>query len=124
MSIAQAKVWNDWTAEHVETFKGETIRIPAKGFIVMDWAEAVQFKGSYTPIVRDGMERDLKPKMIRLEKIAVASPEPEKQRFICQMDGKEFSSQQELDEYIAANHLDKLVDDDVKKKLKEKTKRA
>lgn len=127
MSIARAKVWNDWTQEHVEMFKGEEIRIPAKGFIEMGWSEAVQLKGQFSPILRDGTGRDLKPKMIRLEKISVASAEPEKAKFICQMDGKEFSSQKELDEYIAANHIDKLVDDDTKKELKDrvaKTKRS
>ena len=120
MSIAMAKVWNDNVVEHKEKFKGDDIVIPAKGFITMPWPEAVQFRGQYTPIIRDGLGRDLKPKMIRLERVSVESQSPESNKFICQMDGREFDSQAELDEYIAENHIDAMVDDDAKKKLKDK----
>lgn len=119
--IARAKVWNDFDKEHVEEFRGETVRIPAKSFIEMAWPDAVQFRGQYTPIIRDGMGRDLKPKMIRLEKIDVTAPlYPEPKKFVCQVDNKEFDSQAELDQYIAENHTESMLDDDARKKIKTK----
>ena len=119
--IANARVWNDWSKEHVEDFRGETIRIPAKKFIVMSWPDAVQFRGQYTPVIRDGLGQDVRPKMIRLEKIDAGAPEfPEAPKFVCQMDGAKFDSQEELDAYIAANHTGAMVDDEARKKIKAK----
>ncbi len=45
--MPQVKVWNDHDREHVEQFKGETLRIPAGGHILMDYIDAVDFKGQY-----------------------------------------------------------------------------
>lgn len=45
--MATVKVWNDHTLEHVEKFKNETIRIPAKGYVEMDYIDAIDFKGQY-----------------------------------------------------------------------------
>lgn len=119
--IAKAKVWNDWKEEHVEDFRGEKIVIPSKGHIVMEWPDAVQFRGQYTPIIRDGLGNDVKPKMIRLEKIDASAPEfPSRKKFVCEADGVSFDSQEELDAYIVANHTENMVDDEAKKKLKAK----
>lgn len=115
--IAKARIWNDWTQEHVEDFRGDMVRIPAKGFIVMSWPDAVQFRGQYTPIIRDGLGKDLKPKMIRVEKIDAGAPEYAAQKFVCQVDGREFNTQAELDSYIAANHTERMVDDEARKKF-------
>lgn len=122
MAECIAKVWNDHDKDHVEMFKGDEIRVPAKGFIKMEWSEAVQFRGQYTPIERDGMGNDLKPKKIRLEKMPVELSGNEAQQFICQMDRQEFSSQEELDEHIKLNHMEQMVDDDAKTKLRTKAK--
>lgn len=45
--MPQVKVWNDHDREHVERFKGEMVRIPAGGFIMMDYIDAEDFKGQY-----------------------------------------------------------------------------
>ncbi len=111
----QAQVWNDFSKEHVEMFKGDEIRIPAKSFINMNWSDAVQFRGQYTPIIRDGLGNDLKPKMIRLVRVEAVVEEPKD--FTCQMDGKSFANQAELDKHIAENHTESMVDADAKKKL-------
>lgn len=117
--IAKARVWNDWTREHVEEFRGDTVRIPAKKYVVMDWPDAVQFRGQYTAIERDGLGTDVKPKMIRLEKIDAAAPEyPQSNKFVCQIDGAEFGTQAELDAYIAANHTGAMLDEEIKEKFR------
>lgn len=36
MAECIAKVWNDHDKDHVEMFKGEEIRVPAKGFVKID----------------------------------------------------------------------------------------
>lgn len=119
MSEARVKVWNDHTEEHVEEYRGETIRIPAKGFIEMGKSDFDFFKGQYTPIIRDGMGRDLKPKMIRGELIPhPATQELESKYFVCQMDRQMFETQSALDAHIAANHTEVMVDDEAKQKLR------
>lgn len=45
--MAIVKVWNDHDREHVEKFKNEVIRIPAGGHILMDYIDAIDFKGQY-----------------------------------------------------------------------------
>lgn len=117
MSNARTRVWNDWNKEYVEDFRGEQIRIPAKAFVVMDHQDAVQFRGQFTQIVRDGAGTDLKPKMIRLEKIAAGEPEYRGETFVCQMDGAQFGTQAELDAYIAANYTGAMLDEEAKKKF-------
>jgi len=74
----KAKVWNDDDKDYVEDFKGETIRVPAKGYIVMDFLEARAFLGKGTPIKKDGQGRVLNPKMLRTEKIHPDFSEKEK----------------------------------------------
>jgi len=43
------KVWNDNTFDHKEDFKGASLVIPAGGFIEMEYEEAIDFKGQFTP---------------------------------------------------------------------------
>lgn len=121
MAEAKAKVWNDHTEDHVEEFKGEMIRIPAKGHIEMYWSDAEQFKGQYTPIIRDGMGRDLKPKMVRLEKIDAVA-QAEKAKLVCPMDGRSFDTQDALDAHIAEKHVDQMLDEEAQKKFRAKAK--
>ncbi len=118
---AIAKVWNDHNKEHVEKFKGDEIRIPANGYIEMPWQEAIQFRGQYSPIIRDGLGNDLKPKKIRLEKKSVESSDANiAPIFMCQMDRQEFGTQAELDEHVRINHLESLVDENAKRLLQKK----
>lgn len=112
--MALVKVYNDNIYPYREVFKEEVYEIPAGGFITMDKAKAIMFHGSFSPIVKNAQgEYDPKYfKKIRLEEI---SPEVAKPvaKFICQMDGKEFNSQKELDAWIDENHLDNLSDSKV-----------
>jgi len=107
----QARVWNDNVHPHTERFKGKVITIPAKEFIPMDYDEAKEFEGQFTPIVTDG-ERNPKPesfKMIRVEKLmhgaltAVAGP----QSLVCHFTGRVAANLAEL-ERMNAEHVDQL----------------
>lgn len=46
--MPMVKVWNDNIYPHTETFKGEVITIPPGEHIVMEWEEAIEFKGQFT----------------------------------------------------------------------------
>lgn len=72
------KVWNDNVYEYKETFKGELKLIPAKGYIEMEYEDAIDFKGAYSPIITDGNGNHLPQgfKMIRVEQPPVI-PAPE-----------------------------------------------
>lgn len=103
------RVWNDNTYPFRQNFKGEDIMIPAKKFIMMDEEDAVSFRGKYSPPILDGANNCLPHsyKMIRIEH----NSEPEalvSSKFRCHADGAEFDTQEELDEYVKANHADKL----------------
>lgn len=67
--MTMAKVWNDNTYPFKQEFKGETIEIPPKSFIEMEYSEAMSFKSKPSPIVKDGMGQTVPAtwKMIRVE---------------------------------------------------------
>lgn len=44
------KVWNDNVHPHSERFRGDLVVIPAKSFVEMEWEDAIQFKGQFTPM--------------------------------------------------------------------------
>lgn len=69
--MAQVKVWNDHTLEHVEKFKNQEIRIPAGGFIMMDYIDAIDFKGQFFGMKMRG-PNDPDPKTFK--KIRVEEP--------------------------------------------------
>lgn len=48
--MAKVKVWNKNVHPYKEVFKGTPIEIPAGGFVEMDYEEAVEFKGTFSPL--------------------------------------------------------------------------
>lgn len=48
--MALSKVWNRNKYEHREKFKGDEIVIPPGGYIEMEFEDAIQFKGQWTPM--------------------------------------------------------------------------
>lgn len=119
MAVRKVKVWNDHTKTHVENFKGDEITIPAKGFHVMEEPDAVAFLGQYTPVVRDGQGRDLKPKMLRLEVFQGEAAEVKKE-IKCQACARVFETGTELDAHIASEHQSVMVDEEARKKIARK----
>lgn len=63
------KVWNDNDYVHAEVFKGNLITIPAHGHVEMDYVDACEFRGQYTPIkmITDGNPDPRAFKKIRVE---------------------------------------------------------
>ncbi len=67
------KVFNDNVHDHKEDFKGTKLLIPAKGYIEMEYEEAVQFQGQCTGVApqgEDGAPDARFYKMIRVEHVA------------------------------------------------------
>lgn len=98
--MAKVKVWNDNVHDHTETFKGRKITIPAKQFVEMDWEEAVELKGQFTPMApADAPEREKSKfyKMIRIEGSATVQPEA----LVCHADGTKAESLEELNAKLA-----------------------
>lgn len=99
----EVQVWNDWEKEHVELYDERTIKIPAKSYIVMNEIDARKLVAKFTPIERDGMGRDLKPKMLRIVPLgekSVLTRETHK----CMACEAEFSKPEELATHSENEH--------------------
>jgi len=122
------KVVNDNMHPYTEKYKGQTIHIPARGSITMDLNEASHFLGTNPGVAQMDAGGQQKPetfKMLRIERMdAVPRVEPETKKFVCAADGKEFQTQAALEAHIAENYMDRMVDEDAKKKLKARTKKG
>lgn len=118
------RVYNDNVHPYYEKFKGEDVSIPARGFVEMDFFEAVEFRGTYSPIQVDGGGA-AKPesfKMLRIvqpqEFVVEDKKEPQ-----CHSCGKFFENLEILDAHISELHIDQILDKDEKeKRLKTKGK--
>lgn len=101
--MPQVKVWNDHEFEHVEKFKSEEIRIPAGGFVTMDYFDAVAFQGQFTGLRMLGPNN---PDPRGFKKIRVEEPgEPvvkEDAANVFHATGKKFESTAEMIEFAKA----------------------
>lgn len=117
----KVRVWNDNTHPHTEMFKGDKIHIPAGKYVEMEFYEAHEFRGQYTPILRDfdGNPVESSYKKIRIEKIEGATAKDEGQpegKVSCQACGKGFLSSKDLEEHIDEMHIDQITDPEVAQK--------
>lgn len=121
--MGYARVWNDNVHPHVEKFKRKEIRIEPKAFVEMEWEDAIEFRGQFTPIEVDGagQPKATSFKMIRVEKIPETFKEPEKE-IACQACGMRQESMAALSEHIRQNHVSAMVDKDAKDELVKKGK--
>lgn len=111
---------------HKEMFKGDKIEIKAGEFILMDYEDAIQFKGQYFPIVinAQGVQDPVSYKMIKIEagpEAKTDAPKEQEKVYVSHVDGKEFTSKELLEEYMKANfsHLivkDESMDEEIKSK--------
>ena len=105
---------------HREKFKGDDIIIKAGEFVLMDYEEAVQFKGQFFPIRDrgDGTQDPASYKCIELKKHDEAAVEA-KPFYISPVDGKKFDSQSELDAYIkeSFSHLEPVKDETLDREI-------
>lgn len=99
--MSLVKVWNDNDLDFRQDYKGNVVFIPAKGFIEMDWDEAIAFKSYPYPMQFDGMGQQLKSsfKMIRVEGKRDTSTQVV--MFRCHKDGSLHASKEALTAYEA-----------------------
>lgn len=111
-----AKVWNDNTVDFVQEFKGDKIIVKAKGFIEMEYDEAVSFKSYPFAMKFDGMGQQTKEsmKMLRVD----GKPQGGNQvtAYKCHADGSLHSSPEALNAYVQENHTTKLYEPEEKVK--------
>ncbi len=108
------RVWNDNEFPYKEKFKDVDVTIQPRKFIEMEMTEAVEFLGTFTPIVRDfdGQPDPKSFKRLRIERTSKGVPQVTKPiELTCQMCGFEAKTQKELDTHIDENHLSDLVDE-------------
>jgi len=117
----QVKVWNDNIHPYSEQFRDTLIKIPAKGFILMEAGEALLFKGTFAPIKVDADGNPIPEgfKMIRVEETAaeVDAPKVSKEP-TCQACGYKAASEKDLSEHVEANHKHQMVvDEDAEREI-------
>lgn len=108
--MAKVKVWNDNVHAHVEDFKGAKIAIPAGGFVEMDWEEAIEFKGQFTPMAPPDCPASEKAKYykkIRIDGKATVQANP----LTCHADGSKAENESELNAKLL-QFADRIVKDD------------
>jgi hypothetical protein len=102
---------------HKEKFRDETIEIKAGGFVLMDYEDAVRFKGQYFPMIKNaqGAEDPKGFKVIHLEPddgSSAAQPIIMQKDFVCHIDGAKFPTQALLDNYLKMNYADVAFKDE------------
>ena len=90
------KVWNDNRYPHTEKFKGETITIEPGGYVEMDYIDAVDFKGQFTPMkmLGPGHPDPQHFKMIRVDQ--PATPIVKEDKNVFHATGESFKSSAEV----------------------------
>lgn len=114
----RARVWNDnphtdWN----ETFKGDKVHIPSGKFVEMEFYDANEFRGQFSPIriLPNDSEDPKSYKMIRIEKLDnKEAGEIELQKsFPCNLCKKAFSSEETLLKHSDATHADRVIVDEI-----------
>lgn len=106
------KIWNDNRHPHKEMFKGKEIVIPAGECIEMEYEEAIEFKGQYTPMPPAEFNGDESVfyKMLRVEPVDPKLIVPD-EGHVNHATGKRFESVDKLRQSLEeVRHL--LVKDD------------
>ena len=123
----QVKVWNDNDHDYKETFKEQEIKIPAKGFVEMEYYDAHEFRGKYKSIERDADNQPMPRsyKMIRVEEPPAADIDAKIETNVCGACKFRGGSPKDLLEHILAKHADQMnVDDEAEKAIKSRKKTA
>lgn len=103
--MPRVKVWNDNQYPHTEKFKGKEITIQPGEFVEMEWEEAIEFKGQFTPIMvrGDGTHDPRSFKKIRVDRPDVM---PFVDETVCHANGQRAASHEELAALVAQfSHL-------------------
>lgn len=119
MAIRKVQVWNDDHRDYTEVFRGESLTIPAKQYIVMEDPDASQFMGRMIPLARDGQGNQKRVKALR--KVYITEAVEEQQKNQCMLCKKEFKSLVELQSH-STEHADVMVDEKAKEDVTKKSK--
>lgn len=94
--MAKVKVWNDNVHPHKEKFKDEWLEIAPGESIEMDFEDALEFKGQFTPMIirADGTHDPKGYKKIRVER--PATPIFKDDSLICHADGQRAATKDDL----------------------------
>lgn len=107
------KVINKGSKTYTDTYNGKRIEIPVNGFIKMQRREAIQFLSQMSPADDHDRSRP-KEKNLVMEAYEIkneVSKEEDEKKFICNLDGKSFDTQEALDAHLKTLS-DKVVDKD------------
>ncbi len=96
--MPMVKVHNDNVHAHKEDFKGTKLEIPAKGFIEMEYEEAIQFQGQCTGIAPEGSDGNPDARFFKMIRVDHVAPELvfKDESLVNHMTGKQASSADEL----------------------------
>lgn len=129
--MAKWRVWNRHPngLTHTEKFKEREISIKAGEYVLMDYEEAVQFRGQFFPMKKDaqGAPDPRGFKCIQIEKHDDQTDETKTSEFVCHFDGAKFPSQSLLDAYVKQNYSehsfkDEAIEEEIKAEKKRTTK--
>jgi hypothetical protein len=113
--MPKVKVWNDNVYPYSETFKGDKIHIPAKQCIEMEEEDAISFRGTFSPPVRDADGNDTPAgyKMIRIEGGGPAAQTAKTAAdHVCQLCKEKFQTESSLILHSEHAHKDQIVVDE------------
>lgn len=107
------RVYNDNKHPYKEHFKGKDISIEPGKFVVMDYFEAIEFRGTYSPIKKDANDQPMPIsfKMIRIDETPVDAFEARVDEQKCIACGYKSSSPKDLEEHTKAAHAHQHVTD-------------
>lgn len=92
---------------HKEKFRDDLIEIKAGEFVLMDYEDAVLFRGQFFPMKLDAMNQQTKEsyKCIEIKPDGESTaPVLTTKTYVCHVDGKEFPSKAELEAYVEAKY--------------------
>lgn len=118
------KVWNKNILDYEENFKGQKIVIPAGKHIVMERAEAVEFKGKFRqPVYNKGGVQEISSlKKIVIEPIIedeadFVNEESSTPKHTCMKCGFNAPNAKQLAAHVRSNHLADMEDEKARKEL-------
>lgn len=117
--MPMVKVWNDNAYPFSQEFKGNKITIPPKSFCEMDYEEAVEFRGLFSPVIKDtdGVPLPESYKMIRVERPAQVAVDPNA-HLVNHATGQRATNPEELQKMLEMfGHL-RINDPDLNKQAK------
>lgn len=113
---------------HREKFQDSIIEIKAGEYVLMDYEDAVAFRGQYFPMRMNAQDvQDPESykciEIVKDDSVVDEKPAVET-KWVCHFDGKEFPTKDLLMSYIEQNFKDKIVVDEVAEKEIEEEKRG